>query len=116
MVPLVGPTWPVWIAGHDIKQAAKFPPLLQLWFAHTYVHVAQSYWHSNSALWDWQHDRDWLPGDKNTVKLGGEFSMMRLGIPMSLYASYRAQDWIPGRNTRASDVLMVGARLIVKVW
>lgn len=115
VVPIIGPSRPTWLA-RDAAAASRMPPLLMVWAGYTYVHVAQSDWTSRSAWWDWQKEKEWLPGNKNTVKMGAELSLLRVGAPLSLYATYRNQEWLPGRNTRATDVLMVGARLIMKFW
>jgi hypothetical protein len=116
VMPIIGPEWSTFISGHDRAVSRRFPPLLMLWAGLSHVGVAQSQWTSQSAWWDWQREKEWLPGDKHTVRLGAEVSLMRLGIPLNLYATYRNQEWIPGRNTRAANVMMVGARLIMKFW
>jgi len=116
LVPWIGPTRGSWIAGGKLENAAKFPPLLTLSAAHTYAHVNSSDWTSESRLWDWEREEDWQPGDKNTVKLGADLSLLRIGLPLQFYAGYRNQEWIPGRNTRATNVTSVGARLLLKFW
>lgn len=116
VVPIVGPVWGTWLAGGKRTVAAKFPPLLVVSVAHTYTHVNQSNWTSQSQLWDWSKEKDWLPGDKNTVKLGAELTLLRVGLPLQIYSGYRNQEWVAGRNTRASNVFSLGARLMLKFW
>ena len=116
LVPLIGPTWSTWMNQHNPANSAKWPALLTLTGAVMYAHMNQSTWTSQSALWDWDHNKYWLPGDKNTVKLSADLSLMRLGLPLQLYAGYRTQELLPGRNSRATDVMLVGARLVMKFW
>ena len=115
-VPFIGPTWATWLAKGDISKAQTFPPLLTLQAGLTHGHVNQSTWTSDSALWNWDHEKLWMPGDKNTVKLSADVSLLRLGLPLILYTQYRNQEWVPGRNTRATDTFAVGARLLLKFW
>lgn len=115
-VPFVGPTLSTWMNQHDPEKSKKWPGLLTLTAAVTYAHLNQTTWSSQSALWNWDHEKLWLPGDKNTIKFNADLSLMRLGLPLMLYAGYRTQEWIPGRNSRATDVLMLGGRIILKFW
>lgn len=116
VMPIVGPTWATWLSGRNRATSAKFPAMLMLWASLTHVAVAQSDWTSQSQWWDWQREKEWLPGDKHTVRLGAELSLLRVGLPLNFYASYRNQEWVPGKNTRASDVTQMGVRLIMKFW
>jgi hypothetical protein len=115
-MPFVGPTWSTWMNQHDPAKSALWPALLTLTASLKYAHVNQSTWKSDSAMWDWDHNKVWLPGDKNTVKLAADVSLMRMGLPLQLYFAYLTQELIPGKNTRATDVLMGGARLLMKFW
>jgi hypothetical protein len=114
--PWIGEARPVWIAKGDADVAAKFPAVLNLIAAYNFAHVGQSVWESKSTLWDWERMRLWQPGDKNTVKLTAEVSLMRFGVPVQVYAGYRNQEWVPGKNARASNVLVGGVRLLLKFW
>ena len=115
-MPFIGPTWSTWMNQHDPAKSAQWPALLTLTASLKYAHVNQSTWKSDSALWDWDHNKLWLPGDKNTVKFAADLSLMRLGLPLQLYGAYLTQELIPGRNTRATEVLMAGARILLKFW
>jgi len=116
VAPLLGPTWATWLAGGKLEKAERFPPLLQVSAGFTYAHVGQSTWRSQSALWNWDREKLFLPGDKDTVKLNADISLLRMGLPLQLYTAYRNQEWVPGRNIRASNSLAFGARLILKFW
>ncbi len=116
VVPLVGPTWASFISGRKIERARAFPPLLMVSVGHTYVGVGQTHFESESKIWSWDREKLWKPGDKNTVKLGAELSLLRLGLPLQIYAGYRNQEWVPGRNTRAANITSVGARLMLRFW
>ena len=116
VAPVLGPTWATWLTKGNLEAAKRFPPLLQLSAAFTYAHVGQSTWSSQSALWNWDKEKIWLPGDKDTVKLGADISLFRMGLPLQIYTKYSNQEWVPGRNVRASNSLAVGARLVLKFW
>jgi len=116
IMPMIGPTWATWISGRNRAVSAKFPAMLMLWAGMTHVRVAQTNWTSQSPWWDWQREKEWLPGFKNTIRIGAEISLLRVGLPLSLYATYRNQEWLPGKNTRASNVTLMGVRLIMKFW
>jgi len=116
VVPLVGPTWATLVSGHSLAKARALPPLLTLIAGHTYNSVGQSRFESASAVWSWDREKQWKPGDKNTVRLAAELSLLRMGLPLQLYVSYRNQEWVPGRNTRASNSFVAGARLLLKFW
>ncbi len=115
-MPLIGPTLSTWMNQHDPAKSAQWPALVTLTASLKYAHVNQSTWTSQSAMWDWDHNKLWLPGDKSTVRFGADLSLMRLGLPLQLYGAYLTQDLIPGRNSRATDVWMGGGRLILKFW
>ncbi len=116
VMPFIGPTWATWLSGRNRANSAKFPAMLMLWAGMTHVAVAQSNWTSQSQWWDWQREKEWLPGDKHTVRLGAEISLLRVGVPLNLYANYRNQEWVPGKNTRAANAAQAGVRLIMKFW
>ena len=114
--PWIGPTWAHWMTKGNRTVAEAYPAVLNLAAAYTYAHVEQSVWKSPSVMWNWERMKLWQPGDKNTVKLTAEVSLLRLGLPLQLYAGYRNQEWVPGKNSRASNVTVYGARLLVKFW
>lgn len=114
--PLLGPTFATFVSKGRLDVAQKFPPLLNLQASYTWTYVDQSDWTSQSKVWDWDREKLWRPGDKNTVRLQADMSFLRLGLPLQLYAAYRNQEWIHGKNTRASNVTIAGARLILKFW
>ena len=115
-VPIVGPTWASLVSGGSLEKAQSLPPLLSLLVGHNYVHVGQTKFTSLSPIWTWDREKVWRPGDKNTVRLGADVSLLRMGLPLQFYWLYRNQEWIPGRNTRASNVATVGLRLVLKFW
>ncbi|MSQ82357.1 MAG: hypothetical protein EXR77_05490 [Myxococcales bacterium] len=116
VAPLLGPTWATFASGYSLEKANNFPPLLNLTFGHSYISVGQSRYYSQSAVWSWDREKLWLPGDKNTVRLGADISLLRMGLPLQFYTQYRNQEWVAGRNTRASNIFVAGVRLIMKFW
>ncbi len=114
--PFLGPTYATLVSGRDIEKARAFPPMLTLTVSYSYIAVGQSRWYSESAIWNYDREKLWQPGDKNIFRFGATVSLLRVGVPVQLYAQYRAQDIIPGRFTRASNVITAGARVIVKFW
>ncbi len=116
VAPLLGPTWATFASGHSLEKANTFPPLLNLTLGHSYTTVGQSRYYSQSAIWNYDREKVWRPGDKNTVRLSADVSLLRMGLPLQFYAQYRNQEWVPGRNTRASNIFQCGVRIIAKFW
>jgi hypothetical protein len=114
--PLLGPTFATFLSGRDLEKARTLPPLLTVNFGYTYLATGQSRWYSQSRLWDYEREKAWQPGDKNLFRFGLTLSLLRVGVPLQLYAQYRAQDLIPGRFTRIANGTTVGARVILKFW
>ncbi len=110
-----GPTWDTWIA-RRAKSTEGWPPLFSVTVGYQYLATGQSTWTSDSALWNWEREKRWLPGDKNIFKLVGTLTLLRLGLPLQLYAGFRTQDLVPGRNTRAAGSFTCGLRTILKFW
>ncbi len=115
-VPLVGPTWSTYISGHSLEKASTFPPLLTLIAGYTWLHVGQTGFASQSPMWTWDHEKVFMPGFKNTVRLGADLSLLRVGLPLQFYVRSANQEWVPGQNIRASNSLTLGARVILKFW
>lgn len=115
-VPIKGPTLATWLSGHDLERARRLPPLLALRLEYCFTYLFQSEWTSQSALWDWSNEQLWRPGYKNAVALSAVLSLLRLGSPLQVYATYRSLSLIPGKNSRATDVLTVGVRAPLKLW
>lgn len=116
LVPVIGPARASVVSGHSAEKAARLPPLLTLTLAYTGIATAQSDWHSNSPLWDWDREKFWQPGEKHLFKATLTVSLLRLGVPLQLYAGYRTQDLVPGRYTRPSNVFTAGARTLLSFW
>ena len=116
LVLLKGPALPSFISGHDVDKAEKLPGLLSVSLRYTFTHVQQSDWQSKSAVWDWEREKLWLPGYKNTLFGRLSISLLRLGAPLMLYIGYRNQSWIGGRNTRAADAIFAGIQVPAKFW
>jgi hypothetical protein len=111
-----GPVLSTFAAGGDADAAERLPPYLALWARYSYVHMFQSDWQSDSDLWEWEREELWRPGMKNILTFGLLASLLRLGVPVQLDLQYRNLTWIPGRNTRAPDVLRAGMRVLLKFW
>ncbi len=115
-VPFIGPTWSTFVSGNSLETAKKFPPLLTLTLSYSYIHTNPTDWQSESPLWEWDREKLWLRGDKNALRGMVTFSFLRMGLPLQAYVNYRSQTIIPGRNTRPSNVLAGGIRLLAKFW
>lgn len=116
VVPIVGPAWATLVSGRSLEKARAFPPLLTLSGGFTWLHIGQTKFTSESPMWSWDREKVFAPGFKATVRLGAEASLLRLGLPLQLYAKYTNQEWVPGQNMRAANTLTVGARVILKFW
>lgn len=116
VVPVFGPALGTWIVKGDAEKAENLPPLLSMSFRYTFVYLGQSDWKSESPLWDWSWEQQWRPGYKNILWGQATVSLLRVGVPLQIYASYRNQTWIPGKNSRAVDVWGVGVRIPLKFW
>jgi hypothetical protein len=114
--PLVGPTRASMMSGNNLEAAQHLPPLATLSVGVTHVRTLQSDWRSQSALWDWDKEKYWQPGDKTAVKGSLTVSLFRLGLPLQLYAQFRNQDVFPGRFTRPANVYGAGIRVLFKFW
>jgi len=116
VVPFIGPTRASIVSGGSLEKAQALPPMVTLSASYTYIATLQSDWQSNSKLWDWDREKLWQPGEKNVFKFTGTVSLLRLGVPIQLYASYRTQDIVPGRFTRPANVFTGGVRALMKFW
>ncbi len=114
--PILGPARASIVSKGSEAQARRLPPLLTLSAGLTHVRTMQSTWRSDSPLWDWDHEKSWQPGDKTTVRFSATVSLLRLGVPLQLVATYRTQGLIPGRYTRAADAFLFGARTVFSFW
>lgn len=115
-VAVYGPALATWLCNNDAAAAEMLPPLLKLSIMYRYTHVGQSDWESDSAIWDWEKEKLWMPGHKNTLWARATISLMRLGIPVQLYLAYRNQSWLSGKNIRAADVFSGGIQVPAKFW
>jgi hypothetical protein len=116
VVPIRGPALATWISGCDRSRAERFPPLVSVWARYTRVELGQSDWQSRSALWDWQQEQKWGPGNKNILTAQLTLGLLRVGVPAQLYARYRNLSWIGGRNSRAADVWTFGVQVPARFW
>ncbi len=116
VAPIRGPSRATWITHGDAARAAALPPMLSLWARYTFVGIGQSDWESDSAQWDWRHERTWKPGYKNILTGQITLSLLRVGVPAQLYVRYRDLTWIGGRNSRAANVWTFGLQVPAKFW
>ncbi|MEN9800812.1 MAG: hypothetical protein RL653_4509 [Pseudomonadota bacterium] len=112
----LGPTRASIVSGGSLERAEKLPALLTLSAGYTVIATGQSDWQSQSALWDYDREKYWQPGEKHAARAQATVSLLRLGLPLQLYAGYRNQSWLTGRYTRPSDMCFVGARVLAKFW
>ncbi len=116
VVPIKGKARQTWLTKGNPELAAKFPPILTLTARYTFTHLQQSDWESDSDVWDWEQEEMWKPGYKNILFGQASLALFRFGIPVMPYASYRNITWLPGKNTRAPNVLGLGIKAILKFW
>lgn len=116
IAPFVGPTLPTFVSGNDIKKANALPPIFTLALSYTRIQTFQSDWQSESPLWDYDREKYWQPGEKNILRATANVSLMRVGVPLQIYARYQAGDLIPGRYTRPANIFSAGIRVIAKFW
>ena len=116
VIPYKGPVLETWITPKDEEARNKLPAIFAFNLRYTFTHLQQSQWTSQSDLWDYDREDDWRPGYKNLLTGTVLFSLVRVGAPLQLYASYRTLSLIPGKNTRSADVLAGGLRLLMKFW
>lgn len=116
LVPFIGPSRASIVSGYSAEKAETLPPMVTLNLSYTHVRTMQSDWRSESALWDWDREKYWQPGEKNLLKATLTLSLLRVGLPLQVYASYRSQDIIPGRYTRPANVVTAGVKLLAKFW
>lgn len=114
--PLLGPTRASAVSGHDLARAQALPALLTVGAGYTHVHCQASVWKSDSAQWDYDREKAWGDGDKNALRASINVSLLRLGLPLQLYALGRNQTLLPGKFTRAANTWSVGTRLLLKLW
>ena len=116
VAPYKGPVRATWLSGGGQAKAEALPPMVSLSFRYTFTYIQQSEWHSASELWDWEREKLWRPGYKNILNGRLTLSLLRVGAPVQVYVNYRTLSLIPGKNTRAADVLAAGLQVPVKFW
>jgi hypothetical protein len=115
-VPFCGPARATWLVGGDEARAANLPPVVTLSVLYSFVHLQQSDWTSESVLWDWEREKWWRPGYKNVLEGRLTVSLLRIGVPLQVYAAFRTLTLIPGKNCRAPDMLTTGLMVPLKLW
>ncbi len=115
-VPFLGPTRASIVSGGKLEKANALPGMLTLTVSYTRVQTFQSDWQSQSPLWDYDREKFWQPGAKNIVRATATVSLLRVGVPIQVYARYQSGDLIPGAYTRPANVFTAGVRLVAKFW
>ncbi len=108
-----GPLFDTWLSR---RTGPELPPLITVSVRYNFTGIGQSDWQSASALWDYQQERFWRPGYKNILYFSATASLLRLGLPAQIYATYRNLTWLPSRNTRAPNVFFFGIQIPLKFW
>jgi hypothetical protein len=116
ITPYRGTSSGSWLTNGDAEKAKQLPPVLSLYGRYTYAYMMQSDWTSSSDLWDWDHEKLWRPGYKNIVTLQATLGLLRWGVPLQVYARLRSLTWLPGKNTRAANVLTAGIQVPIPLW
>jgi hypothetical protein len=109
-----GPARATWLSRRDPAVAEGFPPVLAASARYTFNHLQQSDWSSDSALWDWDREKIWRPGYRNILTGTVLASLLRVGVPLQVYLSYRNTTWIPGKSAPAVNSYTAGLRLPVR--
>ena len=115
-VPFLGPTRASIVSGGNLEKANALPGMLTLTVSYTRVQTFQSDWQSQSPLWDYDREKFWQPGSKNIVRATATVSLLRVGVPLQVYARYQSGDLLPGAYTRPANVFSAGVRLVAKFW
>ncbi len=115
-VPYRGPALASWLTNGSAEAAESLPPIISVSVRYTFVHLQQTDWRSDFELWDWEHEKFWRPGYKNILDFSLTVSLLRLGVPAQIYASFRTLNLIPGKNCRSAENLSVGLRVPLKLW
>lgn len=115
-VPFLGPTRASIVSGGNLEKARALPGMLTLTLSYTRVQTFQSDWQSQSPLWDYDREKFWQPGAKNIVRATATVSLLRVGVPVQIYARYQSGDLLPGSYTRPANVFTAGVRLVAKFW
>ncbi len=115
-VPFLGPTRASIVSGGNLEKAKSLPGMLTLTVSYTRVQTFQSDWQSQSPLWDYDREKFWQPGSKNIVRATATVSLLRVGVPVQIYARYQSGDLLPGAYTRPANVFSAGVRLVAKFW
>jgi hypothetical protein len=113
---LLGPTFATAVSSGSLERAEELPALIALTGSYTYIRTAQTWWRSNSPLWDYQREQEWQPGEKNIVSATLTISLLRLGLPFQIYGVWRSQEIFPGVYTRAAGSVGGGIRVLGKFW
>lgn len=116
VTPIIGPSRASLVSGYSAEKAARLPALLSLNVGLTGIATAQSTWQSQSVVFDWDHEKAWQPGQKFIAKATLTLSLMRLGVPLQVYAGARLGSLLPGRYTRPSDAYTAGVRAFFSFW
>ena len=114
--PYMGPAKATWLNGYDLIKARNLPPILSVALLYSFVGLQQTDWRSEHALWDWDREKLWRPGYKNILEGRMTLSLLRLGVPLQIYASYRTLKLIPGKNCRAPEIISAGIQIPLKFW
>jgi hypothetical protein len=114
--PFYGPTEATLVSRGSLENAHALPPMVSLTLSYSYIGTFASNWWSNSPLWEYDREKMWGAGDKHAFRAQLNLSFMRVGLPLQMFLSYRAQDLAPGRNTRAANTFSAGLRLLAKFW
>lgn len=108
--PVKGPVLDTWLSKNE-NAAKMLPPLWTISIQYNFIHLQQSEWTSDYPMWDYDQEDLWRPGYKNVLTFRTDLSLLRVGVPIQIYASYRSLKLIPGKNARAPDIMTVGLRL-----
>lgn len=114
--PIIGPTRASIVSGGSLEKAEALPPLVNVLVSYQHIHCFASHWESPSAQWNYDREKNWGDGYKNAVRANLNVSLLRVGLPLQLYANYRNVSLIPGKNIRPADTLAFGVRLLLKFW
>ncbi|MDF1562140.1 MAG: hypothetical protein P1V51_03805 [Deltaproteobacteria bacterium] len=115
VIAIQGPILDTWLT-KKLKGAGNIPPLVTLTARYNFTYVGQTDYTSNSELWDWEQEKFWKPGYKNILLGQVMVSLLRVGVPLRLYAKVRDISLLPGKNVRGPLAVTGGLQLPLRFW
>ena len=111
-----GPRGTTWLTEKNPALQDAFPAVLSFRVRYNPFRTFDTRYTSESPVWDSEQEEDNRALYKNSITLGLNPSLLRVGVPVDLTAAYLSQTWLPGRAFRPTDAWQIGARLYYSVY